>query len=99
MQEWGFELPEEIITNNVIIKCTDFLPLTASGKVEGEKVHGKIETPFQKTKLAAYTVSAISPWMRRFQVIAKEIQPLLNPDDGNHLYKKYNLKIKSLIGR
>ncbi|KAH9769705.1 putative F-box protein [Citrus sinensis] len=74
---------EEIITNNATIKCTDLVPLTATGKVEGEKVLGKIETPFEKTKLAAYTLSAISPCMRLFEVIAKEIQALLNPDDGN----------------
>ncbi|KAK9193049.1 hypothetical protein WN944_003745 [Citrus x changshan-huyou] len=83
VQEWGFELPEEIITNNATIKCTDFLPLTTSGKVEGEKVLGKIETPFEKMKVAAYTLSAISPCMGLFEVIAKEIQALLNPDDAS----------------
>ena len=40
-------------------------------------------------KVAAYTFSAISPCMRLFEVIAKEIQALLNPDDGSHLYKKW----------
>ena len=89
VQEWGFELLEEIITNNATIKCTDFLPLTTSGKVEGEKILGKIETPFEKMKVDAYTLSAISPCMRLFEVIAKEIQALLNPDDGSHLYKKW----------
>ncbi|KAK9188459.1 hypothetical protein WN944_019862 [Citrus x changshan-huyou] len=59
------------------------------GKVEGAKVLGKIETPFEKMKVAAYTLSAISPCMRLFEVIAKEIQALLNPDDGSHLYKKW----------
>ncbi|KAK9216259.1 hypothetical protein WN944_008266 [Citrus x changshan-huyou] len=33
-------------------------------------------------KVDAYTFSAISPCMRLFEVIAKEIQALLNPDDG-----------------
>ncbi|KAL9431195.1 hypothetical protein AB3S75_026392 [Citrus x aurantiifolia] len=89
VREWGFELPEEIITNDATVKCTDFLLSTASGKVEGEKVLGKIETPFEKIKVAAYTLSAISPCMRLFEVIAKEIQALLNPDDGSHLYKKW----------
>ncbi|KAH9785154.1 Bifunctional TH2 protein [Citrus sinensis] len=89
VREWGFELPEEIITDDATVKCTDFLLSTASGKVEGEKVLGKIETPFEKIKVAAYTLSAISPCMRLFEVIAKEIQALLNPDDGSHLYKKW----------
>ena len=89
VQEWGFELPEEIITDDATVKCTDFLLSTASGKVEGEKVLGKIETPFENMKVAAYTLSAISPCMRLFEVIAKEIQALLNPDDGSHLYKKW----------
>ncbi|KAH9729112.1 Bifunctional TH2 protein [Citrus sinensis] len=89
VREWGFELPEEIITDDATVKCTDFLLSTASGKVEGEKVLGKIETPFEKIKVAAYTLSAISPCLRLFEVIAKEIQALLNPDDGSHLYKKW----------
>lgn len=89
VREWGFELPEEIITNDAAVKCTDFLLSTASGKVEGQKVLGKIETPFEKIKVAAYTLSAISPCMRLFEFIAKEIQALINPDDGSHLYKKW----------
>lgn len=89
VREWGFELPEEIITNDAAVKCTDFLLSTASGKVEGQKVLGKIETPFEKIKVAAYTLSAISPCMRLFEFIAKEIQALINPDDGSHLYKEW----------
>lgn len=89
MQEWGFELPEEIITNGATVKFTDFLLATASGKVEGEKVLGKIETPFEKIKVAAYTLAAISPCMRLFAFIAKEIQILLNPNDDYHIYRKW----------
>ncbi|KAJ0111985.1 hypothetical protein Patl1_01692 [Pistacia atlantica] len=89
LQEWGFELPEECITNNATLKYTDFLLATASGKVEGEKVLGKIETPFEKTKVAAYTIGAISPCLRLFAFITKEIQPLLDPNDSSHVYKKW----------
>ncbi|KAL0418607.1 UNVERIFIED_CONTAM: Bifunctional protein, mitochondrial [Sesamum radiatum] len=62
---------------------------TASGKVGGEKFSVKIVTPFEKTKLAAYTLSAISPCMRMYSFISKEIQALLNPDDTEHIYKKW----------
>ncbi|KAJ0053001.1 hypothetical protein Pint_01652 [Pistacia integerrima] len=89
VSEWGFELPEECITNNATLKYTDFLLATASGKVEGEKVLGKIETPFEKTKVAAYTIGAISPCLRLFAFITKEIQPLLDPNDSSHVYKKW----------
>ncbi|XP_044492288.1 bifunctional TH2 protein, mitochondrial-like [Mangifera indica] len=89
VREWGFELPEECITNNATLKYTDFLLATASGKVEGEKVLGKIETPFEKTKVAAYTIGAISPCLRLFAFITKEIQPLLDPNDSSHIYKKW----------
>lgn len=62
---------------------------TASGKVGGEKFAVKIVTPFEKTKLAAYTLSAISPCMRLYSFISREIQALLDPDEGNHIYKKW----------
>lgn len=89
MQEWGFELPQEISTNNAAAKYADFLLATASGKVEGEKVLDKIVTPFEKTKVAAYTLGAVSPCMRLFAFITKEIQALLNPNDSSHAYKKW----------
>ncbi|XP_044503704.1 bifunctional TH2 protein, mitochondrial-like [Mangifera indica] len=89
VREWGFELPEECMINNATLKYTQFLLATASGKVEGEKVLGKIVTPFEKTKVAAYTISAISPCLRLFAFITKEIQPLLDPNDSSHVYKKW----------
>ena len=78
IQEWGFVFPKEIITNNATIKCTEFLPLMASGKVEGAKVLGKIETPFENMKVAAYTLGAISPCMRLFEVITYTRNGLTN---------------------
>ncbi|KAL0390880.1 UNVERIFIED_CONTAM: Bifunctional protein, mitochondrial [Sesamum calycinum] len=89
IREWGFEPPKENDCNNATVKYTEFLMETASGKVGGEKFSVKIVTPFEKTKLAAYTLSAISPCMRMYSFISKEIQALLNPDDTEHIYKKW----------
>lgn len=90
VREWGFELPEESSTMaNATVKYTDFLLATASGRIEGEKVPGKIATPFEKTKVAAYTLGAIAPCMRLFAFINKEIQALLDPNDSSHIYKKW----------
>ncbi|PIM99755.1 Aminopyrimidine aminohydrolase [Handroanthus impetiginosus] len=87
--EWGFEPPKESVRDNATLKCTEFLMETASGKVGEEKFSVKMVTPFEKTKLAAYTLSAISPCMRLYSFISKEIQALLDPDDNEHIYKKW----------
>lgn len=88
-QQWGFEPLKECPFSNLRVKFTDFLMATAAGKVEGEKVPGKIATPFEKTKVAAYTLGAISPCMRLFSFISKEIQAILDPSEGSHVYKKW----------
>ena len=89
MQEWGFELPSDSISDNATVKYTDFLLATAAGKVEGEKFRVKIATPFEKTKLAAYTLAAIGPCLRLYAFISKEILALEDPDQSNHIYKKW----------
>ncbi|MBA0732797.1 hypothetical protein Gogos_016863 [Gossypium gossypioides] len=89
VREWGFELPEERSLTNATVKYTDFLSATASGRIEGERVPGKLATPFEKTKVAAYTLGAIAPCMRLFAFINKEIQALLDPNDSTHIYKKW----------
>ena len=89
MQEWGFELPKESIFYEATHKYTDFVLATASGKVEGEKFPGKIATPFEKTKLAAYTLGALAPCLRLYAFISKEIQALLGPLESDHIYKKW----------
>ncbi|KAL9142989.1 hypothetical protein ABFS82_14G207800 [Erythranthe guttata] len=88
IREWGFEPPEESICENATLKYTEFLKETASGKVGAEKFSVKIVTPFEKTKLAAYTLSAISPCMRLYTFISNEILALLHPDTDN-IYKKW----------
>ncbi|KAL1559630.1 bifunctional TH2 protein, mitochondrial-like isoform X1 [Salvia divinorum] len=89
ISDWGFEPPKEHACHDATSKYTDFLMETASGKVGGEKFAVKIVTPFEKTKLAAYTLSAISPCMRLYSFISREIQALLDPGQSNHVYKKW----------
>jgi hypothetical protein len=96
MQEWGFELPDGSISDNARVKYIEFLLAAASGKVEGETVPGKIATPFERTKVAAYTLGAMAPCMRLYSFISREIQALLHPDDSSHIYKKWIESYSSL---
>ncbi|GJR89837.1 bifunctional TH2 protein, mitochondrial-like protein [Tanacetum coccineum] len=88
VQEWGFELPAGT-SDRAMIKYTDFLLATASGKVVGERFPGMLATPFEKTKLAAYALAAMAPSMRIKSFLSKEIQAVLQPDENIHLYKKW----------
>ena len=89
MQEWGFELPDESIFDNARVKYIEFLLAVASGSFVGETVPGKIATPFEMTKVAAYTLGAMAPCMRLYSFISREIQALIHPDDSSHIYKKW----------
>ncbi|KAL2488025.1 putative aminopyrimidine aminohydrolase [Forsythia ovata] len=89
IHEWGFDPPKESACQTATVKYTDFLLETAAGKVGGEKFPGKIVTPFEKTKLAAYTLSAIAPCMRLYNFISKEILALIDPEESKHIYKKW----------
>lgn len=89
VQEWGFELPAGNISDRAMIKYTDFLLATASGKAVGERFPGKVATPFEKTKLSAYALAAMAPSMRLQSFLSKEIQSVLEPDENIHLYKKW----------
>jgi hypothetical protein len=62
---------------------------TASGKVEGCKAPGMLDTPFEKTKVAAYTLGAVTPCMRLYAFLGKEFGSLLDLSDVNHPYKKW----------
>ncbi|XP_065876743.1 bifunctional TH2 protein, mitochondrial-like isoform X2 [Euphorbia lathyris] len=86
VREWGFELPAGSTPLAATAKYTEFLLATASGKVEGEKVPSKIATPFERIKLAAYTLGAMAPCMRLTATICKEIHRFL---DSNHIYRKW----------
>ncbi|KAI3459056.1 hypothetical protein Pfo_015719 [Paulownia fortunei] len=89
VQEWGFDLPKESTSNAATVKYTDFLLATSSGKVEGVKAPGKLATPFEKTKLAAYTLGAMTPCMRLYAFLGKELQAFLDPNEGIHPYRKW----------
>lgn len=89
VQEWGSDTGNESPLNSATVKYTDFLLATASGKVEGVKGPGKLATPFEKTKIAAYTLGAMTPCMKLYAFLGKELQALLGPDDNSHPYKKW----------
>ncbi|XP_043703806.1 bifunctional TH2 protein, mitochondrial-like [Telopea speciosissima] len=89
VKEWGFDPANETSATSATLKYTDFLVATASGKVEGETGRGKFATPFEKTKLAAYTLSAMTPCMRLYAFLGKELRGLLYSDEGSHRYKKW----------
>ncbi|CAK9137718.1 unnamed protein product [Ilex paraguariensis] len=88
-REWGSDVAKESTFNSATVKYTDFLLATASGKVEGVKVPGKLATPFEKTKVAAYTLGAMTPCMRLYAFLGKELEALLDPNESSHLYKKW----------
>ncbi|CAO2836497.1 unnamed protein product [Amaranthus hypochondriacus] len=88
VQEWGVDVEKESSPNPATQKYTDFLLATASGKVEGVKGLGKLATPFEKTKIAAYALGAMTPCMRLYAFLGKEIQAL-DPDVTSHPYQKW----------
>ncbi|XP_004302109.1 PREDICTED: uncharacterized protein LOC101297743 [Fragaria vesca subsp. vesca] len=88
VQEWGLDV-KEISISSAAVKYTEFLLATASGKVEGVKGPGKLATPFERTKVAAYTLGAMTPCMRLYAFIGKEFKALLDPKDDSHPYKKW----------
>lgn len=89
VQEWGLDLEKEGTVNSATVKYTDFLLATASGKVEGVKGPGKLATPFERTKLAAYTLGAMTPCMRLYAFLGKELMALLDLHEGSHPYRKW----------
>ncbi|KAK7269166.1 hypothetical protein RIF29_21882 [Crotalaria pallida] len=89
VQEWGLDLAKENSVNSATVKYTDFLLATASGKVEGLKGLGKLATPFEKTKIAAYTLGAMTPCMRLYAFLGKKFQELLDSNGSTHPYKKW----------
>ncbi|XP_044500059.1 bifunctional TH2 protein, mitochondrial-like [Mangifera indica] len=89
VKEWGLDLVTEASINSATVKYTEFLLATASGKVEGVKGPGKLATPFERTKVAAYTLGAMSPCMRLYAFLGKEFQELLDLNEGDHPYKKW----------
>lgn len=89
VQEWGSNLIKENSLNSATVRYTDFLLATASGKVEGVKGPGKLATPFEKTKVAAYTLGAMTPCMRLYAFLGKELLPFINNNESSHLYKKW----------
>ena len=95
IQEWGLDLSNETIPNAATVKYTNFLLATASGKVEGVKGPGELATPFEKTKVAAYTLGAMAPCMRLYVFLGKELKSLADADGDKHPYEKWIDKYSS----
>lgn len=89
LQEWDIDVAKENVPNAATDKYADFLLATASGNIEGVKAPGKLATPFEKTKLAAYTLGAMTPCMRLYAFLGEEVQALLDPSEGPHPYQKW----------
>ncbi|KAI9077986.1 hypothetical protein K1719_040115 [Acacia pycnantha] len=88
VQEWGIDPAKEHI-NTTTVKYTEFLLATASGKVHAVKGPGKVATtPFEKTRIAAYTLGAMTPCMSLYAFLGKTFQEL--PDKKEpHPYQKW----------
>eukprot|EP01018_Ginkgo_biloba_P019368 Gb_05453 [translate_table: standard] len=71
------------------VKYTEFLLATAAGKVEGGRGPSRSVTPFEKTKIAAYAVGAMTPCMRLYAFLGKEIFKVLESECSNHPYKEW----------
>ncbi|XP_023738488.1 bifunctional TH2 protein, mitochondrial isoform X1 [Lactuca sativa] len=95
VQEWGVDLSKETTPNAATTKYTNFLLATASGKVEGVKGPGELATPFEKTKVAAYTLSAMAPFMRLYVFLGNELKSFVDVDGDEHPYKKLIHKYSS----
>lgn len=88
MQEWGVDPTKEIPPSPATTKYTDFLLATAAGKVDGGKGSDKMVTPFEKKKIAAYTVGAMTPCMRLYAYLGNELTTFLKQDE-KHPHKKW----------
>ncbi|XVE90042.1 hypothetical protein DITRI_Ditri20bG0044800 [Diplodiscus trichospermus] len=89
IQDWGSDSVKNSPVNSATLKYTEFLLATASGKVEGLEATGKFATPFEKTKIAAYTLGAVAPCMRLYAFLGKEFKAFLLPNENDHPYKKW----------
>ncbi|KAK2402809.1 bifunctional TH2 protein, mitochondrial [Trifolium repens] len=89
VEEWGLDLAKEHSINSATVKYTDFLLATASGKIDGLKSSGKLATPFEKTKIAAYTLGAMAPCMRLYAFLGKKFKELLDSNESTHPYSKW----------
>ncbi|KAL5096010.1 hypothetical protein RYX36_000337 [Vicia faba] len=89
VKEWGLDLAKEHGISSATVKYTDFLLATASGKIEGLKSSGKLATPFEKTKIAAYTLGALSPCMRLYAFLGEKIKELPHSNESTHPYSKW----------
>ena len=89
MQSWGFQLPETSSSDAPPLRYISFLLETASGKVEGEQGPCNIDTPFERTKVAAYTLGVIAACMRLYACLSYGIKTFLDPSEIAHISKEW----------
>ncbi|KAK8945207.1 hypothetical protein KSP39_PZI008223 [Platanthera zijinensis] len=89
VQDWGVDPNKDVPPNPATLKYTNFLSATSNGKIEGQKGFGKIVTPFEKTKIAAYTVGAMVPCIRLYAFLGKELEHFLSLNGSTHLYTSW----------
>lgn len=89
VQDWGVDPNKDVLPNHATLKYTNFLSDTSNGKIEGQKGFGKIVTPFEKTKIAAYTVGAMVPCIRLYAFLGKELEHFLSLNGSAHLYASW----------
>ncbi|KAG0458643.1 hypothetical protein HPP92_021771 [Vanilla planifolia] len=82
--EWGIDPNEEIPCNPATVKYTAFLTAITCGRIEG--CVGNIDTPFKKTRLPAYIVGAMAPYMRLNAFLWDDLVPLLMLCGDNNPY-------------
>ncbi|KAI3470410.1 hypothetical protein Pfo_027073 [Paulownia fortunei] len=88
VQEWAFDLPKECKPNAATVKYTDFFAGNSLTK-SWSKTLGKLATHLEKTELAAYNLGVMTPCMRLYAFLGKELQAFLHPNEGVHPYKKW----------
>lgn len=84
-KEWGGEDRKAAPVSPATVKYTEFLLATASGMIEGLN----LATPFERTKVPAYALGAMTPCMRLYAYLASEFKVAIGPVYGDHLYKTW----------
>ncbi|XP_023530830.1 bifunctional TH2 protein, mitochondrial-like isoform X2 [Cucurbita pepo subsp. pepo] len=85
VKEWGGEDRKAAPVSPATVKYTEFLLATASGMIEGLN----LATPFERTKVPAYALGAMTPCMRLYAYLASEFKVAIGPVYGDHLYKTW----------
>ncbi|XP_019193162.1 PREDICTED: probable aminopyrimidine aminohydrolase, mitochondrial [Ipomoea nil] len=90
VQEWGSDVVKDTTPNPATSKCIDFLSDTALGKIDGIKPLSRGFTPYEKTKLAAYILGAMTSCIRLNAYIGKEARGIFSEPRYNKWIQNYS---------